>query len=143
MSDGPVLRYSTDGSFEEVPPQARTRVELLKEAALALPHMAMLLSRLMRDRDVPRVRKLFAGVAMVYVISPYDLLPDGIPFVGRIDDIVVLAAAVHSLMRAVPAERLDAYWEGSEDALDIVAGLVEWGADLVPGPLHRLIATGP
>lgn len=141
MSDGPILRYSTDGSSEEVPPRARTRAELLKEAALAVPHLAMLLSRLMRDRDIPTTRKVLAGAAMAYVVSPYDLLPDGIPFIGRIDDIVVLAAAVHSLMRAVPEDRLDAYWEGSEDTLDIVAGLIEWGADLVPGPLKRLIST--
>ncbi len=141
MSDDPILRYSTDGSSEEVSPRPRTRAELLKEAALAVPHLAMLLSRLMRDRDVPTTRKVLAGAAMAYVASPYDLLPDGLPFVGRIDDIVVLAAAVHSLLRAVPEERLDAYWEGSEDALDIVAGLIEWGADLVPGPLKRLIST--
>jgi len=140
MSDGPILRYSTDGSFEEVPPRARTRAELLKEAALALPHLAMLLSRLMRDRDVPVARKVFAGAAVAYVVSPHDLLPDGIPFIGRVDDIVVMSAAVHSLMQAVPEERLHAYWEGSEDAFDIVSGLVEWGVDLVPGPLKRLIS---
>jgi uncharacterized membrane protein YkvA (DUF1232 family) len=143
MPDGPARRYSTDGSFEEVPLRARTRPELLKEAALAVPHLIMLLSRLMRDRDVSRARKVIAAAALAYVVSPYDLLPDGIPFIGRIDDVVVLAAAVHSLMGAVPEERLDAYWEGSEDALDIVAGLIEWGADLVPGPLHRLITSAP
>ncbi len=143
MSEGPIRRYSSDGSSEEVPARARTRAELLKEAALAVPHMAMLLSRLLRDRDIPRVRKLFAGAALAYAVSPYDLLPDGIPFVGRIDDVVLLAAAVHSLMLAVPEDRLDAYWEGSRDALDIVAGLVQWGADLVPGPIHRIITSAP
>ena len=141
MSNGPVLRYFTDGSSEEVPPRARTRVELLKEAALAVPQLVTLLSRLLRDRDVPTSRKVLAGAAMAYVVAPYDLLPDGIPFIGRLDDIVVMAAAVHSLMGAAPEERLSAYWDGSEDALDIVAGLVEWGADLVPGPLRRLISS--
>lgn len=141
MGDDPILRYSTDGSFEELPPRPRTRAELLKEAALAVPHLAVLLSRLLRDRDVPAARKILAGAAMAYVVLPNDLVPDGIPFIGRVDDIVVLAAAVHSLMQAVPEERIDAYWDGSEDALDIVSGLVEWGADLVPGPLKRLIST--
>ena len=141
MADTPAMRYSSDGSFEEVPARARTRPELLKEAALAVPQMLLLLTRLLRDRDIPPTRKVLAGAAMAYVVSPYDLFPDGIPFIGRIDDIVVLAAAVHSLMRAVPEERLDAYWEGSQDSLDIVSGLVEWGADLVPGPLRRLIDT--
>ena len=141
MADGPALRFSSDGSFEEVPTRARTRAELLKEAALAVPQMLLLLARLMQDRDVPPTRKILAGAAMAYVVSPYDLFPDGIPFIGRIDDIVVIAAAVHSLIRAVPEERLEAYWEGSRDALDIVSGLVEWGADLVPSPLRRFIDT--
>jgi len=143
MSDGPVLRYTSDGRSEEVPARPRSRAELLKEAALAVPHLVVLLGRLLRDNDVPLRRKLLAGAALAYVVSPIDLLPDTIPFVGRIDDIVLLAASIHHLMNAVPADRLVEYWEGSEDALDIVAGIVEWGADLLPGPLRRLIIDSP
>lgn len=139
MSDGPAMRYTSDGRSEEVPARPRTRPELLKEAALAVPHLMVLLGRLLRDPDVPKRRKALAGAAMAYVISPYDVLPDFIPFVGRIDDIVVLAASIHHLIKAVPEEKLAAYWEGSEDALDIVSGIVEWGADLLPGPVRRLL----
>jgi uncharacterized membrane protein YkvA (DUF1232 family) len=77
---------------------------------------------------------------MAYVISPFDLLPDAIPFVGRIDDIVLLAASIHYLLNSVPAPRLNEYWEGSEDSLDIVAGLIEWGADLIPSPIRHLFS---
>ena len=92
MSEGPVLRYSSDGSSEEVPARPRTRVELLREAALAVPHLTVLLSRLMRDPHVPRKRKWFAAGALAYTAFPYDILPDRIPFIGRIDDVVVVAA---------------------------------------------------
>ncbi len=143
MNDGPVLRYSSDGGSEVVPPHPRSRTELLREAALAGPHLVLLLGRLLRDPAVPRGRKVFAAAAAAYVAAPVDLLPDVIPFVGRIDDVVVMAAAIHHLMRGVPEERLAAYWAGSQDALDIVAGLIEWGADLLPGPLRRLVKAGP
>jgi len=140
VSDEPVLRYSSDGGFEDVPSRTRNRGELLREAALAVPHLTILLGRLLRDPAVPRKRKWFAGVALAYTLSPVDLLPDRLPFIGRIDDIVVVAAAIHYLMRAVPEDRLAEYWDGSEDALDIVAGLIEWAADLIPGPLKNVLA---
>ena len=140
MSDDPIIRRMSDGSFEEVPPRPRTRSELLKEAALAMPHLTILLGRLLRDDAVPRKRKWFAGASLAYVLSPYDLLPDAIPFIGRIDDIVIVAAAIHYLIKSVPEDRLNEYWEGSEDALDSVAGLIEWGADLIPGPLKNLLS---
>jgi uncharacterized membrane protein YkvA (DUF1232 family) len=140
LSRDPALRHFSDGDSEEVPARPRTRTELLREAALAVPHLTVLLSRLMRDPDVPRKRKWFAAGALGYLAFPYDVLPDRIPFIGRIDDVVVVAAAVHYLMRSVPPEKLNEYWEGSEDALDIVGGLIQWAADLIPGPLKNVLA---
>ncbi len=138
--DGPVIRHFSDGSFEVVPERPRNKGELLKEAALAVPHLVVLLGRLLADPDVPKKRKVLAGVAMAYVVSPWDLLPDAIPFIGRVDDIVLLAAAIHHLIKSVPEEKVNDYWEGSEDALDIVAGIVQWGSDLMPRPVRNLLS---
>lgn len=138
--DGPVLRYSSDGSSEVVPDRPRTKAELLKEAALAVPHLMMLLGRLLKDPDVPPRRKVLAGLAMAYVVSPWDVLPDAIPFLGRIDDVVLLAASINHLIKSVPDDKVNEYWEGSEDALDIVAGIVQWGADLLPKPVKNLLS---
>lgn len=138
--DGPALRSFSDGSSEVVPNRPRTKAELLKEAALAVPHLVVLLGRLLADPDVPRKRKVLAGFAMAYVVSPWDLLPDAIPFIGRVDDIVLLAAAIHHLIKSVPEDKVNGYWEGSEDALDIVAGIVQWGSDLLPRPVRNLLS---
>lgn len=145
MSEGsppderPVLRYSSDGTAEVVPDR-RTKAELLKEAALAVPHLVVLLGRLLGDPEVPRKRKILAGAALAYVVSPIDVLPDSIPFIGRIDDIVLLAGAIHHLIKSVPDEKVNEYWEGSEDALDIVAGVVQWGSELLPRPVRNLLS---
>lgn len=133
------MRQTSSGGYEQVPARPRSRLELLREAALAVPHLMILLGRLMADRDVPSRRKIVVGVAMAYVASPYDILPDVVPFLGRLDDVVLLAGSIHHLMKSVPEHKVTQYWEGSEDALDIVAGLVEWGADLVPKPIRNLL----
>ena len=138
--DSPALRHFSDGSAEIVPDRPRTRGELLREAALAVPHLVVLLGRLLADPDVPRKRKVLAGGAMAYVVSPWDVLPDAIPFLGRIDDVVLLAAAIHHLMKSVPEEKVAEYWEGSQDALEIVAGMVKWGSDLLPRPVRNLLS---
>lgn len=138
--DGPVLRRFSDGSAEVVPEGPRSKSELLKEAALAVPNLVVLLGRLLRDPDVPRKRKVLAGFALAYVASPWDLLPDAIPLLGRVDDVVLLAASIHHLINSVPDDKVADYWEGSEDALDIVSGIVQWGADLLPRPIKNLLS---
>ena len=138
--EGPALRKFSDGSVEVVPDRPRTKPELLKEAALAVPNLVVLLGRLLADPEVPRRRKVLAGAAMVYLVSPWDLLPDAIPFIGRIDDIVLLAAAINHLIKSVPDDKVNDYWDGSEDALDIVAGIVQWGSDLLPRPVRNLLS---
>ena len=140
MSEDPAIRHFSDGSTEIVPDRPRTKGELLKEAALAVPNLVVLLGRLLADPEVPRRRKMLAGGALAYVVSPWDVLPDAIPFLGRIDDIVLLAASINHLMKSVPEEKVAEYWAGSEDALEIVAGIVQWGSDLLPRPVRNLLS---
>ena len=110
-----------------------------KEAALALPNLVKLLYRLMRDSRVPARRKVTAGMAVAYVASPIDVVPDFIPFVGQVDDILLVTFAVHRLIQSVDAEVVEELWDGSGDAYEVVAAILEWGADLVPKPIRRLL----
>ncbi|MBT8196898.1 MAG: DUF1232 domain-containing protein [Acidimicrobiia bacterium] len=110
-----------------------------KEAVLALPNLSKLLYRLMRDSRVPARRKVTAGFAIAYVASPIDVVPDFIPFVGQVDDILLVTFAVHRLIESVEADVVDEYWDGSGDAYEVVAAILEWGADLVPKPIRRLL----
>lgn len=117
----------------------RSGPDILKEGLLVLPHMVVLLARLLRDPRVPLRRKLVAGAAAAYVVSPIDLLPDAIPVLGRMDDLVVVALAVDHLMRSVPEEIVHGHWPGSLDALELTAAIVEWIAELVPKPLKQIV----
>lgn len=131
-----VVQHPLD-SAEPVP--ARTRQEVLKEAMLLLPNLAKLLFRLLRDKRVPRRRRLAMAVVGAYVASPVDLIPDAIPVVGGVDDVLLLAFAVDYLLKASPEEVIIEHWDGSEDGLELVRGIAAWGVEMLPDRLQRLI----
>ena len=62
---------------------------------------------------------------------------DGSP--RRLDDALVAAFSVDYLMRGVEPGVLVELWDGSEDGLEMVMALVEWGSEFVPGSLKRLV----
>jgi uncharacterized membrane protein YkvA (DUF1232 family) len=71
---------------------------------LELPRLLRLYLRLMRDRRVGIGPKLLLVGTIAYVILPFDLIPDTIPFVGQIDDVVLLVAAGHWFLQWCPAD---------------------------------------
>ena len=108
----------------------------MREAVLLVPHLVRLLGRLMRDPRVPARSRAFAGAALVYVVSPLDLLPDVIPVLGAADDVMVAVFAVHHLIRTAGEDVVVEHWDGSRDLLEIVDGLIGFAAQLVPARLR-------
>jgi uncharacterized membrane protein YkvA (DUF1232 family) len=121
------------------PVSVRSRQELIKEALLLVPNLAKLLFRLLKDRRVPLRRRLAMGAVGLYVASPIDLIPDAIPVVGGIDDLLLLAFAIDYLLQASPEEVVAEYWDGSEDGLELVRGMAAWGVEMMPNRLRRII----
>lgn len=117
----------------------RSRQEILREAVLLVPNLAKLLYRLLRDKRVPRRRRLAMTVVGVYVASPIDVVPDFIPVLGSVDDLLVLAFAVDYLLRASPPEVVEQHWDGTQDGLELVRGIAAWGVELLPGRFRRLV----
>lgn len=61
----------------------------------------------LRRRETPWYAKLLAGVTVGYALSPIDLIPDFIPVLGYLDDLILLPALVALTVRCVPAEVMD------------------------------------
>src|SRR5262245_26271563 len=77
---------------------------LLKDLAGFLPACVTAIRRLRRDPRVPRRAKLAVAFAGLWVISPIDLIPEFLPVIGPLDDVVVVALALRYAARKVPRE---------------------------------------
>lgn len=81
-----------------------------KDLAGFLPPCATAMRRLRKHPDVPRRAKVAIIVALVWVVSPIDLIPEFIPVIGPLDDIVVVALALRYAARRVPRTVLFEAW---------------------------------
>jgi uncharacterized membrane protein YkvA (DUF1232 family) len=66
-----------------------------------------IIRRALVHRQVPWHAKMVVGCAVLYVVSPIQLIPNFIPIVGQLDDVFVVALAVKFLRRCVPQTVLD------------------------------------
>lgn len=132
-----LVQHPLDTS-EPVP--MRSRQEMLKEAVLLGPNLIKLLYRLLRDKRVPRQRRLAMTLVAAYIVSPIDVIPDFVPVLGSVDDVLVLAFAIDYLLQASPPEVVDLYWDGSADGLELIRGIAGWGVEMLPDRLRRMVA---
>ena len=61
----------------------------------------------MKDGRTPRLSKILLGLAVGYLLLPFDLIPDCIPVIGHVDDAVMVPALVLLALRQVPQSVLD------------------------------------
>lgn len=80
---------------------------LAKDVANFLPACATTLRRLRKDPWVPLAAKIVVLVAAVWVISPIDLIPEFVPVIGPLDDVVVVALVLRFAGRRVPREAIE------------------------------------
>jgi uncharacterized membrane protein YkvA (DUF1232 family) len=64
-----------------------------------------------KDNRTPFFAKLVALTALIYLISPIDLIPDFIPFVGYLDDLIIVPALLHLAFLLLPLEVKKSGWE--------------------------------
>lgn len=63
----------------------------------------------LKDSGTPMPAKIFAALTVCYALSPIDLIPDFIPVLGYLDDIIILPALVALTLRFIPKDRLDLF----------------------------------
>jgi uncharacterized membrane protein YkvA (DUF1232 family) len=63
---------------------------------------------LMRDRAMPRAARILLLALIAYLISPIDLVPDFVPVLGQLDDLLLVCAVLLAVLWLVPGERIDA-----------------------------------
>jgi len=95
---------------------------ILRDLAAFIPDCVTTVRRLRRDPQVPRRAKIAIIVAGLWVASPIDLIPEFIPVIGPLDDIVVVALALRYAGRQVPRDVLLAAWPGQPRLLERLLG---------------------
>ena len=94
---------------------------LAKDLASVLPACVTTARRLRKDPRVPRRVKVVVAFAGLWVLSPIDLIPEFLPIIGPLDDIVVVALALRYAARRVPPEALVEAWPAERRILDRLA----------------------
>jgi len=94
----------------------------LKELAGFLPNCVTTIRRLRKHPAVPRRVKVAVAFAGVYVVSPVDLIPEFLPVVGPLDDVVVFALAMRYAARRVPREVILEAWPGDPGVIARLLG---------------------
>jgi uncharacterized membrane protein YkvA (DUF1232 family) len=111
--------------------------------ASRVPDYARLIAALVLDDRTPNDRKVLLGAAAGYVVVGRDLVPDSLPILGGLDDIVVVVLAVDLFLEGVPPELLQ------EKLDDLGIERAAFDRDiaqirrLTPGPVRRTIRRIP
>ena len=77
--------------------------EKLRQLAEDIPALCLA----MKEKDTPFLAKILAGTAVVYALSPIDLIPDFIPVIGYLDDLILLPLLVALTLKLIPDETFE------------------------------------
>jgi uncharacterized membrane protein YkvA (DUF1232 family) len=74
----------------------------LKEKAKQITHNLSILYIACKRKDVPMLAKVIMVTAIIYALSPLDLIPDFIPLLGYLDDLIVLPLLIYLSIKLIP-----------------------------------------
>ena len=95
---------------------------ILRDLAGFIPDCVTTVRRLRKDPRVPRRAKVAVIFAGVWVASLIDLIPEFLPIIGPLDDIIVVALALRYAGRQVPRDVLLAAWPGEPRLIERLLG---------------------
>ena len=108
---------------EEKLPQ---KVKTFSDYLFIIPDMAALLFRLLKDKRVHMKTKLIISAAIAYIGFPTDIIPDNIPFIGKVDEIAVAFFALERIISDVPTRIIIENWEGKNDIVFVIKNIIEY-----------------
>ena len=116
--------YSVGRDYlEEKLPQ---KVKTFSDYVFIIPDMAALLFRLLKDKRVPMKTKIIISAAIAYIGFPTDIIPDNIPFIGKVDEIAVAFFALERIIADVPTRIILENWEGKNNIVFVISNIIEY-----------------
>ncbi len=112
------------------------------EYLVVLPDLVYLLIKLLFDREVPKGTKSLIVIALAYLISPIDIIPDFVPVAGLVDDLLVTVIILNRIINGkdpIVLNKIPEYWPGESDVFEQVRKIVylinEFASELPKGIL--------
>jgi uncharacterized membrane protein YkvA (DUF1232 family) len=106
----------------------RPRDVALADLVRVVPDVLRLVRRLIGDRSVPfGVRAALVGL-LLWLVNPIDLVPEFIPVLGPLDDVVVAVIVLRYARRRLGADVLRARWPGTPDGYALLSGVLGGGS---------------
>ena len=91
-----------------------------------IPDIIALIYRLMKDKRVDNKTKAIIGGTVAYVSFPVDILPDNVPFIGKIDDVGVIFFALNRIIEDIPIEIILENWQGKNEFVVVLKKSLEY-----------------
>lgn len=113
----------------------------MKNLLMFLPNMLTLCGRLITDARVPRTEKLLFAGAILYAVTPLDLIPDMIPFVGQVDDVYLIALTLLRLINQTDERVVREHWRGGGDIIQLAGAVAELAPRLLPQRVNRVLTS--
>lgn len=101
----------------------RPRDVPLSELVAFVPDLVRLVRSLITDRTVPMAVRAALVVLLAWLLSPIDLIPEFIPVLGPLDDVVVAVIVLRYVRRRLGTEALRAQWSGSDAGFGLLLRL--------------------
>ncbi|HUG29109.1 MAG TPA: DUF1232 domain-containing protein [Candidatus Limnocylindria bacterium] len=102
----------------------RPRDARLQELVRMVPDVVRLCRDLLTDREAPWSVRIAIGGLLVYLVNPIDLIPEFIPVLGPLDDVVVAVLVLRYVRRRIGVEGLRMRWRGTPQGYELLRSVI-------------------
>jgi uncharacterized membrane protein YkvA (DUF1232 family) len=102
----------------------RPRGVPVRELLGLVPDLVRLLRSIIGDASAPADVRVVLGLLIVWILSPIDLIPEFIPVLGPIDDVVVAVVAMRYVRRRLGIDDLRRRWTGSDEGFALLIRVI-------------------
>jgi uncharacterized membrane protein YkvA (DUF1232 family) len=113
----------------------------MKNLLLFIPNLVLLCGRLLIDPRVPAKERILVAGAIVYVIMPFDLIPDMLPFVGQVDDAYLISLTLLRVMTLTDPQVVREHWRGGGDIVELAGSMALIASKLLPKRIRRVLTS--
>lgn len=111
----------------------------LRRTLSLIPNFLRLLYGLMRDSRVPMAEKALLAGAIAYVLSPIDIIPDLLPFIGQFDDLYLIALVTLRLVAHTSDDVIRDHWRGDQDITSVIDKIISASTYVLPKRMRDVL----